>query len=196
MSLLCRKILSGAIPFSHCTRDNVVIRAIMEKERPPKEPPASPSGVSYVRLWEVAEQAWAEAPADRPQMSELVMSLQPPPVLNLASEGGDSSGGAIVSSPIEVGEGGVTAAPSSATVTKHDTPFSTIFRRSHSLPSARHEFRLIAPKPQPQRSLPLYGRIAPIAVGDSVAEVGAISKDFQPIPELVPCVAMLKIVSP
>lgn len=50
----------------------------MRRERPPKHPAASPTGVTYAYLWHVAERAWAHDPFDRPSISDLVPSLRAP----------------------------------------------------------------------------------------------------------------------
>lgn len=62
------------MPFEHLTSVAAITKAVyVEKERPPKLPALSPTGVSYGALWYVAEACWAEKPEERPAMKDVLM---------------------------------------------------------------------------------------------------------------------------
>lgn len=49
------------LPFYNYSCDTAVILAVtIKKETPPRLPPASPTGLSYLSLWDIASDCWEE----------------------------------------------------------------------------------------------------------------------------------------
>ncbi|KAG8903242.1 hypothetical protein FRB99_003559 [Tulasnella sp. 403] len=68
------EVLSGQNPFFHIPYDFAVgFEIVVKKGRPPTEPLTSPTGESYLYLWDVAEDCWEEEPNRRPTL-EIVRS--------------------------------------------------------------------------------------------------------------------------
>lgn len=163
----------------------------MDKKRPPKEPLQSPSRLSYNYLWDAAERAWAEAPRDRPSISELVLSLRPPPIRTPLSTVGAISGEWAPASPlgrkrdltggtsfdttsftlVDATSGGTTRPTTSSTTKDSD--------KSHTTPSQSAFTRWDG----------YNGRV------QAVRGSSALSSEFSPVWPIASCVKALKTVS-
>jgi hypothetical protein len=70
------QVLTGIRPFPALQSDASVIKAVaFMGARPVRAPEQSASGVSWVRLWDVAEMCWQQDPRDRPKSAELLSLL-------------------------------------------------------------------------------------------------------------------------
>ncbi|KAG8953677.1 hypothetical protein FRC04_001881 [Tulasnella sp. 424] len=76
------EVLTGEVPFPDLQTDGAVIRAVLiESRRPPKNPAKSPTGLSYEKVWAVAEACWPTTPEERISMSEALELIQGDPAL-------------------------------------------------------------------------------------------------------------------
>ncbi|KAG8919750.1 hypothetical protein FRC01_001137 [Tulasnella sp. 417] len=77
------EVLAGEAPFASLKNDTAVMFAVLNaNQRPPKEPPESPSGISYKTAWEVAEACWAKLPEERITMAVAFERLRADPVIH------------------------------------------------------------------------------------------------------------------
>ncbi|KAG8903409.1 hypothetical protein FRB99_003339 [Tulasnella sp. 403] len=71
------QVLSGEDPSSKY-EETGMIATVISGERPPRTPSASPDGMSYDHLWQVAEECWQGCPNDRPAISTVRQWLTSP----------------------------------------------------------------------------------------------------------------------
>ncbi|KAG8910858.1 hypothetical protein FRC01_006086, partial [Tulasnella sp. 417] len=77
------EIITGDVPFAHIRNETSLIIAVMQKdERPLKAPLKSPSGMSYLNAWDVAEACWKKDPQDRMTMRAAFQRLRDDPSLS------------------------------------------------------------------------------------------------------------------
>ncbi|KAG9042266.1 hypothetical protein FS837_011086 [Tulasnella sp. UAMH 9824] len=77
------EVLAGGAPFAYLENDPAVMLAVLNRdERPLKEPPESPLGVSYKNTWEVAEACWSKIPEQRISMAVAFERLRADPSLS------------------------------------------------------------------------------------------------------------------
>ncbi|KAG8968223.1 hypothetical protein FRC05_001604 [Tulasnella sp. 425] len=78
------EVLTGDVPFPDLRTDEAIISAIrIEGKRPPKDPPVSSAGLSYGKVWAVAEACWRTIPEKRISMSDALQMIQEDPALTV-----------------------------------------------------------------------------------------------------------------
>ncbi|KAG8953676.1 hypothetical protein FRC04_001880 [Tulasnella sp. 424] len=76
------EVLTGEVPFPDLETGGAVIRAVLiESRRPPKNPAESSAGLSYEKVWAVAEACWSTTPEERISINEALQRIQGDPAL-------------------------------------------------------------------------------------------------------------------
>lgn len=71
------QVLTGDVPFPDLQTEGAVIRAVLiQGRRPTKIPAVSSTGLSYQRVWEVAEACLSTIPEERISMNEASRLVQ------------------------------------------------------------------------------------------------------------------------
>ncbi|KAG8981122.1 hypothetical protein FRC05_004022 [Tulasnella sp. 425] len=71
------EVLTGDVPFPDLQTEGAVIRAVLiQGRRPTKIPAVSSTGLSYKRVWAVAEACWSSIPEERISMNEASRLVQ------------------------------------------------------------------------------------------------------------------------
>ncbi|KAG6809030.1 hypothetical protein H0H92_001884 [Tricholoma furcatifolium] len=73
------EIFTGEMPYAHITRDATIIYKVLSGERPQRPPDASPSWSVWglkESIWKLMETCWDSDPAQRPNASVIIESIQ------------------------------------------------------------------------------------------------------------------------
>lgn len=71
------QVLTGDVPLPDLWAEGAIIRAVlMKNRRPTKIPAVSSTGLSYKRVWAVAEACWPTIPEERISMNEASRLIQ------------------------------------------------------------------------------------------------------------------------
>ncbi|KAG8908804.1 hypothetical protein FRB99_003042 [Tulasnella sp. 403] len=71
------EILSGEIPYKDIVSNPEVVLAVVQGDRPPRDPSACPvTKKSYDSVWDIAERCWSPQATARPTIGEVVIDLE------------------------------------------------------------------------------------------------------------------------
>lgn len=189
------QVLSGKLPFDDCRVDATVLRAVIERRRPPMEPLKSVSGASYQALWGAAERAWAHEPGDRPSIDELLPSIQPLEATTTTTQAPPPEEPSTSLTQRLESDWSPLASPDSFTPPSSASLLSLI-----SFKGSDPDLYEALPTPVPKYTSPwspLRGKTLRRAYPSPGSSLGnsVLSKEFTPIQQLLPCVAALRAVS-